>query len=133
MGFENWIEVTRLDELGRRDTPIHHVDARAKALTTVGFIVTVLSFPRYEVAALTPFALYPLALASVGRVPARVVLGKLAVAAPFAVAVGLFNPILDTRPLGAFGPLTVSAGWCSFVSLLLRFALTVGAALVLVA
>jgi len=46
--------------------------------------------------------------------------------------VGLFNPLLDQEPI-AIGDLTVAAGWVSFASILLRFALTVGAALVLVA
>lgn len=133
MGLENWVEISRLDGLGRLDTPMHRIDARAKALTTAGFVVAVLSFPRYEVAALTPLALYPLALASVGRIPLGVVLRKLAVAAPFAVAVGLLNPLFDTRPLGAVGALPITGGWFSFASILLRFALTVGAALVLVA
>jgi cobalt/nickel transport system permease protein len=133
MGLENWIEISRLDELGRLDTPVHRTDARAKAAATAGFIIAVMSFPRYEVSALTPFFLYPLALACLGRIPPAVVLRKVLVAAPFALAVGLFNPLFDTRPMGALGSWALTGGWLSFASILLRFALTVSAALVLVA
>jgi cobalt/nickel transport system permease protein len=133
MGLQKWSEVGRMDELGRLASPAHRVDARAKALATAGFLAAVLSFPRYEVAALTPFALFPFALGCVGRIPAAVVLRKLLVAAPFAVAVGLFNPFLDAAPMGEVAGFAVTGGWLSFASILLRFALTVSAALVLVA
>ncbi len=92
-----------------------------------------MSFPRHEVSALTPFLLYPVALLALGRVPVRHVLKKILIAAPFALVIGLFNPLLDRQPLATLGPLTVSGGWVSFASLLVRFVLTVGAALALVA
>jgi cobalt/nickel transport system permease protein len=57
----------------------------------------------------------------------------LLLAAPFAVMVGLFNPLLDRAPMLALGDTTIAGGWVSFASILLRFALTVSAALVLVA
>lgn len=60
------MEVGRMDELGRMDSPVHRLDARVKTLTTVAFVVTVMSFSRYEVAALMPFFLYPIALMAVG-------------------------------------------------------------------
>lgn len=133
MAIADWIEIGRLDELGRMDTPVHRLDARVKAVATLAFIGVVMSFPRYEISALTPFFLYPFALVSIGRIPARLILKKLLVAAPFALVIGIFNPLLDRQPLAAIGPLTVAGGWFSFASILLRFVLTVGAALALVA
>lgn len=133
MGLADWIEIGRMDELGRLDTPVHRIDARAKAVVTVAFIGVVMSFPRYALSALTPFLLYPIFLLSLGGIPVRHILKKLLVAAPFALAVGLFNPLLDRRPLAVLGPFAVSGGWASFASILFRFALTVGAALALVA
>jgi len=133
MGFGTWSDVSRLDELGRQDTVVHRIDARAKTVTTVLFIVFVMSFPRYEVSALTPFFLYPLALLSLGQIPPGCLLKKVLVAAPFAVAVGIFNPFFDHTAGAAVGPFTVSGGWLSFASILVRFVLTVSAALALVA
>lgn len=126
-------DLRSLEALAGRDTAGARLDARAKVLTTVVFIVTVVSFDRYTVAALLPLAAYPMLLAVLGEVPAAPVLRKLALAAPFAVMVGLANPLLDRAPLLAFGDTTIAAGWVSFASILLRFALTVSAALVLVA
>ncbi len=126
-------ELRSLDALAVRDTPLARLDARAKLIATLAFVVTVVSFDRYAVASLLPLALYPVALGVLGEVPAGTVLRKLVLAAPFAAMVGLFNPLLDRAPMLVAGALEISAGWISFASILLRFALTVGAALVLVA
>lgn len=126
-------DLRSLEALAARDTPLARLDARAKVATTLLFIVVVVSFDRYAVAALLPLAAYPLVLAALGEMPAAALARKLLLAAPFALLVGLFNPLLDRGPMLVIGAATVSAGWVSFVSILLRFALTVGAALVLVA
>ncbi len=126
-------DLRSLDALAARDTALTRLDARAKVVTTLAFIVVVVSFDRYTVAALLPLAAYPVALAVLGEVPAAPLARKLLLAAPFAVLVGLFNPLLDRAPMLAFGEATLAAGWVSFASILVRFALTVGAALVLVA
>ena len=133
MTFTDGIALRRMDELGGLDSPVHRVDARAKALATLAFIVTVMSFPRYELTALTPLVLYPVALLALGGLPARVILKKLLVAAPFAMLIGLFNPLLDRQLVILPGGFEVAAGWLSFASILLRFLLTVSAALALVA
>jgi cobalt/nickel transport system permease protein len=133
MGAANWIGIGRMDELGRLDSPVHRLDARAKAVVTLAFIVVVMSFPRYELSALTPFLIYPVALLTVGRIPLRHILKKILVAAPFALVVGIFNPFLDREPVATLGPLMISGGWVSFASIMFRFVLTVGAALSLVA
>ncbi|MBU1693319.1 MAG: cobalt ECF transporter T component CbiQ, partial [Verrucomicrobia bacterium] len=112
---------------------VHRLDARAKALVTLAFIVAVMSFPRHDVAALTPFFLYPIALLALGGIPSGFILKKLLIAAPFALFIGLFNPLLDRQPVALPGGHILAAGWVSFVSILVRFTLTVSAALALVA
>jgi cobalt/nickel transport system permease protein len=56
-----------------------------------------------------------------------------AIAAPFALFVGLFNPLFDQHAALTIGSHTISGGWLSFASIMVRFALTVSAALILVA
>ncbi len=121
-----------MDELGRMHSPIHRVDARVKAVATLSFIIAVMSFPRYEISALMPFFLYPFVLLAVGGIPAGFLLRKLLIASPFALAVGVFNPFLDRQVLLYIGDFGVSGGWLSFVSIVIRFALTVSSALILV-
>lgn len=129
----NWSDIGRMDELSRLDTPLHRLDARAKTVVTLAFIVTVVSFPLKTVSALTPFLLFPLSLLALGGIPLRPILKRILIAAPFALLVAIFNPLLDRTPVTSVGPFMVTGGWISFFSILLRFVLTVGAALTLVA
>jgi cobalt/nickel transport system permease protein len=129
----SFLDIGRLDRLARGDTPVHRLDPRAKLLTTLVFLVCVVSFGKYEVVALLPFLVFPVALVALGGLPLGYLLGKLLVVAPFAVLVGAANPFFDPAPLVHLGPVTLSGGWVSYASILLRFVLTVAAALVLIA
>jgi cobalt/nickel transport system permease protein len=122
-----------MDALAGRDTPLHRLDPRAKLLTTLAYILAVLSFGRYEIAALLPFVIYPVVLMILGEVPAGFVLRKVAIVSPFAIFIGIFNPLFDRHVALTIGPLAVTGGWLSFVSILQRFALTLSTTLVLVA
>jgi len=133
MPLADWIRIGRMDDLARMDTPAHRLDARAKAIVTLAFVIVVMSFPRHEVSALVPFLLYPVILTSVGRIPARELFKKILVAAPFALVIGMFNPLMDRHPVVAMEPVVITGGWLSFASIMLRFVLTVWAALALVA
>jgi cobalt/nickel transport system permease protein len=126
-------DLRSLDTLAARDTALARRDARAQLLVALAFVVTVVSFDRYRVAALLPLLLFPAALAAWGEVPARTVARALALAAPFVLLLGLFNPLLDRTPMLDLGGVPVSGGWVSFAALLLRGALTVSAATLLVA
>jgi cobalt/nickel transport system permease protein len=59
-------------------------------------------------------------------------LKKILIVSPFAVFIGIFNPFFDTGTMQVFGT-TFSAGWISFLSILMKFTLTICAALLLIA
>ena len=122
-----------LDTLAAQDSPIHRLDPRAKLLTTLVFIVTVVSFNKYQVAAMLPFAVFPIVLIVLGGIPVGYLLKRLLWVSPFAILIGIFNPLLDRQILLHIGSLEISGGWISFASILIRFCLTVLAAFILVA
>ena len=126
------LDFKRLDRLATGDTPIHHLDPRAKVLATLVFIVTVVSFGKYEVTALVPFFLFPVVMIALGNLPVSYIIKKIALLCPFALVVGMFNPIFDREVLVQIGSLGITGGWISFASIVMRSILTVGAAIVLV-
>ncbi len=128
-----FFDIGTLDTLAYRDTAVHRLDPRAKVVTTLVFVFTVVSFGKYEISALLPFFMFPVVLVAVGGLPTGYLLKKLLIVAPFAFFIGVFNPLLDRQVLLQLGALEVSGGWVSFASILLRFTLTVGAALILIA
>lgn len=108
-------------------------DPRALLLGALACIVTAVSFERHTVAALLPLALFPLALAIRAQLPWRLIKRTLMLAAPLVLMVGLFNPLLERETALLLGGVPVSAGWLSFVSILLRAAVAVSTTLALVA
>lgn len=122
-----------LESLSCQQTPLHRLDPRAKLLTTLVFIITVVSFGKYDITGLLPFLIYPVVLIAVGNLPPGYLLKKILLAAPFAFFIGIFNPLLDRAVLVQLGPLGLSGGWVSFASIMIRFTLTVAAALILIA
>jgi cobalt/nickel transport system permease protein len=126
-------DLGRLDLLAENDTVIHRLDPRAKVLTTFIFIVFVISFDRYEIARLLPFFIFPALLIGIADLPFGFLFRKLILVSPFVLFIGSFNPFFDREILFQLGTFEISGGWLSFLSILLRFTLTVGACLLLIA
>lgn len=125
--------IDRLDRLAGLDTPVHRVDPRAKVITTIVFIVCVVSCGKYEVLGLLPFAIFPVVLATEGGLPLGFLGRLLLIVSPIALIMGAFNPFFDREVVAQVGAWSVTGGWVSYASIVLRFLLTAGAALVLTA
>jgi cobalt/nickel transport system permease protein len=130
---DQYYNIGRLDRLSYQNSLVHRLDPRAKLIATLLFLFTVISFSKYEVSALIPFFLFPVLLMTLGEIPFRFILKKVLLVSPFAVFIGIFNPLLDTAQVLVFSGLTIAAGWFSFFSILLKFVLTISAALLLIA
>jgi len=130
---KKYLDIRYVDTLADGDSPLHRLDPGAKLITTLAFSVGVVSFDKYTVAGYIPFFLYPVVMISMGGLPAGYLLKKILLVSPFAILVGIFNPLIDRDILLFIGQVGISGGWISFVSILLKFVLTVLAALILVA
>jgi cobalt/nickel transport system permease protein len=126
------LDLKSLDLLANSDSTIHRLDARAKVLVTLVFILCVVSYNRYELTTLFPFFIFPVVMISLAGLPPLYILRKIALLCPFVLAVGIFNPVFDQKILLQLGPIGISGGWISFASILIRSILTVGAAFILV-
>lgn len=122
-----------LDMLSYKDTFIHRLDPRTKLCATIFFIVMVVSFPKYEVSGLVPFILFPVLFFSLGDIPVKFIMKKALLVSFFAFFIGIFNPLFDRQPIYIFYGVAVSGGWVSFLSIMLKFFLTITSALLLIA
>lgn len=123
----------QLELLAAGATTLHRLDPRAKLLVTLSFILAVVSCNRYALTALLPFFVYPLVVIIRADLPLLPILKKIALVIPFVLFIGSANAFFDQTPLYSLGGYTVSGGWVSLGSLLLRAMLTVSAALLLIA
>jgi cobalt/nickel transport system permease protein len=124
-------EVRSLDAAASQSTWLSRIDPRALILATLAYIIVVVSFHRYAVAALLPLAIFPVVLARLGNIDLAGIGFKMLPAIPFALMVGLFNPLFDTAPRLVLSGLEISGGWLSLASILIRAILTVAAALIM--
>lgn len=129
----SFFDVGSMDTLASGDSFLHRLDPRAKLITTLAFIVAVVSFDKYVLSSLAPYFIYPAFLIRMGGLPTGYLISRVFLVAPFAVIVGIFNPLFDTEILFSIGSVGISGGWVSFLSILFRFFLTTLAALILVA
>jgi len=122
-----------LDILSCKDTCIHRLDPRTKVIATLLFIIAVVSFPKYEIMGLLPFFLFPVLVFSLGDIPVWLILKKVLLVSSFAAFIGIFNPVFDTAPMVTVSGVAISGGWVSFLSIVLRFFLTMTSVLLLIA
>ena len=130
---QKYFDIGRLDRLSYQDTFMHRLDPRVKVIATIFFLLTVISFPKYEVGGLLPFFLFPVLIMTVGEIPVMFIMKKVMLVSPFALFIGVFNPFLDAGTVAVIGGIPVAAGWLSFLTIILKFVLTISAALLLIA
>lgn len=98
---------------------------------TLVYLTAMLSVPSGALSMLLWFALYPMVMSAIaGEDFSRIFLMSL-VALPFALLIGLFNPIYDRQTAFTVGSVAVSRGWVSYLSIIVRSVLSVQALLLL--
>ena len=113
-------ELREMDTLAALDSPVHRLHPLCKLLVTVLYIVTVVSFPKYDFSGLVVMVLYPVLMFQAAGIPVHLCFYKLRIVLPLVCAVGLVNPFLDHTVLFRLGTLTVTGGMVSMVTLMLK-------------
>lgn len=126
-------ELREMDALAGMDSPVHRLHPLCKLLVTVGYIVTVVSFSKYDFSGLVVMVLYPVLLFQAAGIPVRLCFYKLRIVLPLVCAVGLANPFLDRIPLLRLGGLTITGGMVSMVTLMLKGCFSLMASFLLIA
>ncbi len=121
-----------MDDLARRESPIHNIHPLVKLITTVVFIAVVMSFGRYDIGRLVPFFLYPVIIFIVADLPKAPIFKRILIVEPFIIGIGILNPLFDSQTF-VVGGIVLSKGWITFGSIFIKSLLTVTAALLLIA
>ena len=125
-------QIRLLDELARRPNSINNLHPLTKLLTTITYLVVVVSFGRYEISALLPLIFYPVIILALTDLPIGEIMKRIGWTLPFIIGVGVFNPIFDHQTIGVLG-FTISQGWLTFFSIFIKCVLTVAAGVLLIA
>lgn len=126
-------ELREMDALAAADSPVHRLHPLCKLLVTVCYIVTVVSFPKYDFSGLAVMVLYPVILFQAAGIPVRLCFYRLRIVLPLVCAVGLVNPFLDHTPLMRLGNLVVTGGVVSMLTLMMKGIFSLMASFLLIA
>lgn len=127
------VELREMDALAQGNSPVHRLHPLSKLLVTVFYIATVVSFPKYDFSALAVMVLYPVVLFQAAGITLGLCFYRLRIVLPLVYAVGLVNPFLDHTPLLRLGGLTVTGGWISMFTLMLKGVFSLMASFLLIA
>ena len=127
------IDIREIDELASGDSPVHRFSALAKLIVTAGYILTVMSFPAYNLSGLLMMVFYPVLIFQITGIPFRTYLYKMRYVMPLVLFTGIFNPLLDHRLLVQIGSLKITAGFVSMVTLMMKGMLCLSASFLLAA
>lgn len=122
-----------LEAYAQRPGFLQRTPAVYKVVFTLCFIMTVVSVSKYNWPGLTPFAAYPVIAVNVIGLPWRLFLKRLLTVLPFVAVLGGANIFLDAAPVWYAAGFSLSGGAASFITLMLKALLTVGAVQLLAA
>ena len=113
-------ELSEMDELAARQSPVHRLHPAAKLLATIAYILVTLSFDKYDLSGIVPMVLWPVLMYQISGVEVRTCFYKLRIMLPLVMAVGLFNPLFDKEILLNVGNIGISGGVVSMMTLMLK-------------
>ena len=99
---------------------LQRIDSRAKIITVFVFLVCILSLSPFNISTLILYGAFPIVSCSMGNISYYRVAKRSLVVLPFVAFIGIFNPLIDTRTMFYIGGTSISAGWVSFFSIILR-------------
>jgi cobalt/nickel transport system permease protein len=123
----------RLEDLAEGGSPIHVLHPSVKIITTLFYIILVISFDRYNISGLSGFALYPAVVIALSKIPLKPLFLRFLIALPFGLFGGIANIFYDTETAFTIAGASVSYGALSCLSILIKTFFTVMAALILIA
>lgn len=125
-------DIHRIDTLAGRRNPVNGLHPLCKLVVTVGYIVTVVSFPKYDVIGLLGMAVYPMALFILAELSVWESFRKMRLVLPLVCLVGILNPFLD-KTVVMIGNAAVNGGILSMLTLILKGLFCVLASYLLIA
>ena len=125
-------EIHQMDTLAARDQWVNRIHPLVKFVLTVGYIMTVVSFSKYDVIGLAGMVVYPVALFLLSELSFWDSLRRLRLVLPLVCFVGILNPFFD-RNVVLIGGIRMSAGVLSMLTLIMKGVFSVLASYLLIA
>ncbi len=125
-------EINSINDLSGRSRWINDIHPLAKLIITIWYIVTVISFDKFNIIGLLPMVIFPAAIFILGDIPFWASIKRLKIALPLICFMGIFNPIFESAAI-SFAGREINAGYVSMFTLMLKGVMSVLASYLLIA
>ena len=125
-------EFQTIDGMAAKDQWMNRIHPLVKFALTIFYIILVVSFPKYDLAGLIRFMVYPVVLFVVGDIAFLDSLRRIRVVLLLVCVVGILNPFFDRSVIGTIGSVTITGGMVSMLTLMLKGILSVLASYLLI-
>lgn len=111
---------------------ISKLDPACVLILTSIYLVFILSIPLTKPDHLIWYAIFPILMAPLTDITYSSVFRKSLFVLPFIILIGIFNPILDKDVVFEIGNFEITAGWITFLSLIVRGLLAMQVLIILI-
>lgn len=125
--------IQSLDAVARKNQEKYNIHPLSKLLVTLFYIVTVVSFNKYNLLGLASLLLYPFIIFSIWELSFKDALHRLRIVLPVVCIVGIFNPFFDHKIIMYIGNIKITGGLVSMITLMLKGICTIFASYILIA
>lgn len=125
-------EIHAIDTLASKDQWMNKIHPLVKFIITIGYILAVVSFPKYDVIGLAGMVIYPIAGFILAELSFWDSLKRLRVVLPIVCLIGILNPFFDNNTVLVAG-MEISAGILSMITLIMKGVFSVLASYLLIA
>ena len=130
-------EIENMSQMAQKDQWVNNMHPLVKLFLTILYIVLVVSFNRYNLSGVFAMIVYPIFAFIICDLSWKEAFYRLRVVLPLVCIIGLFNPLFDTAIItyipGPGGPIAVSAGVMSMITIIVKGVFTVLASYILIA
>lgn len=127
MSFSSLSTLISTDKNNRAEGVLTRFDVRAVTLSLLCYLVAMLSLPATDLGDLLVMWCLLIMATSLSGVRFRSMFRKVIFVLPLILLIGLFNPIIDRTPIATFSGVTITRGWVTFLAIILRGVMAVGA------
>lgn len=126
-------EINYISELSNRDQWINNLHPLVKLVVTIFYIIIVVSFNKYDLSSLISMFIYPIIISMTADLSFFDSLKRLRIILPLVCFVGILNPFFDKKVLYSIGKISITSGFISMLTLMIKGILTVLASYLLIA
>lgn len=126
-------ELYRMDRLTHRNHWMNQLHPVVKLIVTIGYMISVVSTPKYDLVRLIYFMSYPVVMFALSQLSLWKAIKRMKLVFPFLLIMGIFNPFFECQPIGQVGHIVITLGMVSMLTLMLKGLLCIVASYLLIA